>query len=149
MKLRLCLLIPLVLAFALTGAACDSNDSPTSPTTTEATATIASPTFTEEFIGTVPVSGSAFYSFSVTTYGTVNVTLISVGGTFVPSTVTLGLGLGVPSAESCAISSSINTSKGASAQLTGSYQPGVYCVMVSDIGNLFAAASVAVTIAYP
>jgi len=148
-KLRHCFLIALLVGTAFATAGC--NDTPTSPTTTDTTTTttIASPTFTEEFLGTVPVSGSAFYSFSVTTYGTVTATLTSVSGSFVPATVTLGLGLGVPSGETCAVTSSINTAKGATAQLSTTYQPGVYCVMVSDVGNLFAAANVAVTIAYP
>ncbi|MFA5911436.1 MAG: hypothetical protein WC815_21880 [Vicinamibacterales bacterium] len=149
MKLRV--LLPALLGSALSIAGCDNTNSPTSATTTDTTTTttIASPTFTEEFIGTVPVSGSAFYSFSVTTYGTVTATLTSVSGTYVPSSVTLGLGLGVPSGETCAVTSSINTTKGSSAQLSATYQPGVYCVMVSDVGNLFSAATVAVTIAYP
>jgi hypothetical protein len=149
MTLRLSCLLPVLVGSSLAVAGCGS-DTPTSPTTTTETVTaIAAPAFTEEFAGTVPISGSTFYSFSVTTYGTVNVTLTSVGGTYVPSTVTLGLGLGVPSGETCALTSSINTAKSSTAQLTGTYQPGVYCVMVSDVGNLFAAATVAVTIAYP
>lgn len=133
----------------LTTSGCSDPDTPTSPTTTTTTATAAAPAFTEEFVETVPVTGSVFYSFTVTQYGTVNVSLTSVSGQFVPSTVTLGLGLGKPDAETCAPSSSIHTQSGAGPQLTGTYDPGVYCVKVSDVGNLFSAARVAVTIAYP
>jgi hypothetical protein len=150
MHLRLYFLFSLAVGAALIGSGC-SGDTPTSPTTTDTTTTttIASPTVTEEFIGSVPVSGSAFYSFTVTTYGTVNVTLTDVSGAFVPSTVTLGIALGVPSGETCAATSNISTAKGTSPQLSATYQPGVYCAMVSDVGNLFAAAKFAVTIAYP
>lgn len=129
-----------------------SHDSPTSPTTTTTattTVTAASPIYSEDFINTVPVGGSAFYSFSVTQYGTVNVSLTSVSGQFVPSTVTLGLGLGKPDAETCATTSSISTPSGTGPQITGAFDPGVYCVKVSDVGNLFSAARFSVTIAYP
>jgi hypothetical protein len=129
--------------------ACRHTDSPTSPTSTTTTPAAASPTYSEEFGDTLPVSGAAFYSFTVTQYGTVNVSLTSVSGTYVPSTVTLGLGLGKPDGETCATSSSISTQSGAGPQLTGTYDPGVYCVKVSDVGNLFSAARFVVTIAYP
>lgn len=133
----------------LTTSGC-SGDTPTSPTTTTTTAaTAAAPIYSEEFIDSVGVSGTAFYSFTVTQYGTVNISLTSVSGAFVPSTVTLGLGLGMPEAEGCSATSSVSTQAGAGPQITGAYNPGVYCVKVSDVGNLYAAAKFAVTIAYP
>jgi hypothetical protein len=136
----------------LTASGC-SGDTPTSPTTTTTTttptATAASPIYSEDFVDTIPVGGAIFYSFTVTQYGTVNVSLTSVSGQFVPSTVTLGLALGKPDAESCTPSNSISTQSGAGPQLTGTYDPGVYCVKVSDVGNLYAAAKFAVTIAFP
>ena len=97
----------------------------------------------------VPVAGASFYSFSVTQYGTVNLTLTSVGGSFVPRTVTMGFGIGVPSAESCAATTSIATSGGTAPQLTGNYPAGVYCVVVHDVGNLFAPANITVYIEFP
>lgn len=134
----------------LTSPGC--SDSPTSPSSTDTTTTstaAAAPTFTEEFAATVPVTGSAFYSFTVTTYGTVNVSLTRVGGQYVPSTVTLGLGLGKPEAETCTTTTSVSTPAGTGPQLSAVYEPGVYCVKVSDVGNLYSAANFAVTIAYP
>ena len=140
----------LVLTLLTTiGCSGDTPTSPTTTTTTTTTTTVASPAFTEEFNGTVPVSGSAFYSFTVTQYGTVNVSLTSVSGQYVPSTVTMGLGLGRPDAETCATTTNITTQSGVGPQITGTYDPGVYCVKVSDVGNLFSAAKFAVTIAYP
>lgn len=136
----------------LTAIGCSGN-TPTSPTTTTSTTTTtvtaASPAFTEEFIDTVAVSGSVFYSFTVTQYGTVNISLTSVSGQYVPSTVTMGLGLGKPDAETCATTQNITTQSGSGPQLTATYDPGVYCVKVSDVGNLYSAARFAVTIAYP
>lgn len=134
----------------LTSSGC-SGDTPTSPTstTTTTTTTVATPIYSEDFNDVVSVNGATFYSFTVTQYGTVNVSLTSVSGQFVPSTVTLGLGLGKPDAEGCVTSTSVSTQSGAGPQLTGAYDPGVYCVQVSDVGNLFSAARFAVTIAYP
>jgi len=127
----------------------DSPTSPTDTTTTTTTTTIATPAYTEEWSDTVTVGGERFYSFTVTQYGTVNVSLTSVSGQYVPGTVTMGMGLGTPAAETCSTSSSISTPAGTGPQLTGTYSPGVYCVAVRDVGNLFSAARFSVTIAYP
>lgn len=125
--------------------------SPTSPTTTATTTTAAAaaPTVTDTFNATVPVGGYTFYSFTVTVYGTVNVTLNTVQGQFVPATVMLGVGLGTPSAEDCVTSASVTTAAGSAVHVTQTLNPGVYCARVHDIGNLFAPASVNVTVAYP
>jgi hypothetical protein len=127
------------------------DESPTSPTdtSTSSSTTAAAPTVSEEFLSTVPVGGSKFYSFTTSTYGTINLTLTSVGGNFVPSTVMLGLGIGQPSGTDCVTTTSVNTAAGSTAQVTGTYDAGVYCAKVSDIGNLYAPASFNVTIAYP
>jgi hypothetical protein len=133
---------------AVLAAGC-SDDTPTSPSVTSTTQTAAAPTITEQFDGVVPVGGSTFYSFTTSTYGTINITLTGVGGTFVPATVMLGLGLGQPSGTDCVTSTSVNTAAGGTAQVTGTFDPAVYCAKVSDIGNLFAPASFSVSIAYP
>ena len=139
------------VVLAMSVASCAN--SPTSPTTTTTTTTTntaaADPATTENFTGRVPVSGSAFYSFTVSQYGTVNITLTEVNGQFVPSTVTLGLGIGRPSGEGCATTSTVNAQAGSTAQITGVYEAGVYCAEVFDVGNLFAPATFNVSIAYP
>jgi hypothetical protein len=140
-----------LIAACLLIASCDKTETPTSATDTSSTttATAASPVFSEEFAGTFDADNASFYSFSVTQYGTVNVTLTSVGGTFVPSSLQVGLGLGSPSGTDCTTSTTITTRSGSAPQLTGTYQPGVYCVRVYDVGNVFGSANFAVTIAYP
>jgi hypothetical protein len=135
------------VASVVTACGSDS-ETPSSPSTTTPT-TVASPTVSEDFIGTVGVGGSAFYSFTVEQNGTVNVTLTSVSGSGVPGTAWLGLGIGVPSGEECPATSTVNTPPGATAQLTGTYAPGIYCARVADIGNLFAPARFEVVIAHP
>jgi hypothetical protein len=135
------------VAAALLGAACGGSTT-TAPTTTTPAAVV--PTTTATWVGTVPVGGSVFYSFSLASSGTVSVTLTSVSGTYVPPTVMLGLGVGAPSGTACVVSgTTTNAAAGTSAQLTGTYGPGVECVNVSDIGNLFAPATFNVTITYP
>jgi hypothetical protein len=139
----------LLLVAALLVSGCDDSSTPTSPSDTGATTTLASPTTTELFAGRVPVGGATFYSFSVVENGTVNVTLADVGGANVPSTVWLGLGIGTPAGEDCSTATTINTAAGSAVHLTGTYAPGVYCVRVWDIGNLVAVAAFNVTIAHP
>jgi hypothetical protein len=141
------------LLFAIvTGFGC-SGETPTSPTTdattTTTATTAATPVFTEDWADTLAVGGERFYSFTVTQFGTVNVSLTSVSGQFVPGTVTVGMGLGTPTAETCSTTSSISTQAGTGPQLTGTYNPGVYCVIVWDVGNLFSAARFSITVAYP
>jgi hypothetical protein len=141
----------LLAAAALVLSGCDDSSTATSPsdTDTSTTTTVASPTATELFAGRVAVGGSAFYSFTVVENGTVNVSLVDVGGASVPSTVWLGLGIGAPSGEDCSATATVNTPAGSAVHLTGTYAPGVYCVRVWDIGNLVAVAAFNVTIAHP
>lgn len=142
----------ILCGLALVAAACNEPElvSPTAPTTTTtATTGAAAPTFTETFVGTVPVGGYSFYSFTVTVYGTVDVTLNSVQGPFVPPTVMLGLGLGTPSGEDCATMATVITASGTVIHMTQTLNPGVACVRVYDVGNLFGPATFNVTIAYP
>lgn len=143
-------LLPIIVSVALVATvACNKTETPTSPTNTTPVTTIAEPTVTEEFVGTVTVGGFSFYSFSVEQNGTVQLTLASVSGANVPSTVWLGLGIGIPAGEDCATTSAINTQVATSAQLSGTYAPGIYCARVHDIGNLIAPATFTMSIAHP
>lgn len=118
----------LILLALVTNVGCNG-DTPTSPTdtttTTTTTTTVATPVYSEEWSDTLAVGGERFYSFAVTQYGTVNVSLTSVSGQYVPSTVTVGLGLGTPAAETCATSTGLSTTAGSGPQLSGAYNPGV------------------------
>jgi hypothetical protein len=137
-----------LLTLALTSAC--GGDTSTSPAPTNTT--VAAPTATEKWSGTLPVGGAVFYSFVVTQNGTVNVTLVSVGGTAagdVPATAALGLAIGSPSGTGCSGGSVTNAQPGTDPQVTGTYSPCRYCVNVSDVGNLPAPATFSVTIAHP
>jgi hypothetical protein len=141
--------IALGLVCLLAAASACSKNAAASVSTTAPSTTPVAPTTTDEFDDTVPVGGSTFYAFSVQQYGMVNLTLTSVQGAGVPTTVMLGLGLGTVSATACTTTGTTDAAAGATAQLTGAYEPGVYCAKVSDIGNLFAPATFALAIAHP
>ena len=131
-----------------------SHNSTTEPslttTTTTTTATVAAATVSETFTGTLPVGGFRFYSFNIAANGTVNVTLNSVSGAGVPSTVQLGLGIGQPSGADCpATTTATAGSSFAKPHATGVFGPGLFCVRVFDVGNLFAPAAFNITIAHP
>ena len=132
-------------AFATLGC----SDTPTSPSTTTTTAAVVEPTIIEDFGGTIGLGTSSFYSFTIVQAGTVQVTFSSVGGSNVPATVWMGLGIGQPSGEDCVTTNAINTQAGTSPQLTGTYASGVYCVKITDIGNLVAPARFAISIGHP
>ena len=122
------------LAAALSGAACGSDSATTtSPTTTAATSS------TEFFAGTLSPRGDAFYSFGVTSGGTVSITLASVAAARIGPAVTsrLTVGIGVPSGFGCSTTSTVDTAPGLSAQMTAAgAKDNIYCMKVSDPGVL-------------
>jgi hypothetical protein len=128
---------------ALFTTACGKNNSPTTPTRTP-----ASPTTSERYVSTMGVGGSAFYSFSVSQYGTVNLTLTAVSGAD-DSSVAIGLGLGVPSGFGCSATTTATASAGTTPQVTNTYEAGVYCLRVYDVGNLTGPLTFDVTVAHP
>jgi hypothetical protein len=125
-----------------------SNNSTTTPSTTTPSTTM----YRERFTSTLPVGGSQFFSFSIATAGTVTVTLESIGGPGVPSSIVVNMGVGTPSGTTCSASESevqVTGGAGLTAVQTGTQQPGVLCVVVSDPGNLFAPATFTVVIDHP
>ena len=143
------LLYLVLVLYAATTAACGKSSTPTSPTTTTTTETVVDPTVSERFTGNLAVNGSRFYAFDVGATGTVTLTLDSVGGGAVPTTVWVGLGVGVPDGTDCSTTASLNTQSGAGPHVSATLSPGTYCARIYDVGNLAAPASFAVTIAHP
>jgi len=131
-----------LLTLALTMAACSSSD-PTATVTSP-----SAPTTTETFTGTVqPNFGVDFHAFTVAQSGAVSVTLTAAGP---PATIFMGMGIGTPSATTCAVISGDSTIAPASAtaQLTGNLSAGSYCVQVYDVGNQAAPVTYSVTVAH-
>jgi hypothetical protein len=141
---------PIVGVLLLCGACSHDSTAEPSLTTTASSATVAAPTVSEVFASTVPVGGFKFYTFNIAANGTVNVTLNSVSGTGVPTTVQLGLGIGQPAGTDCSATVTATAGSGTAApQVTGTFGPGLFCVRVFDVGNLFNPANFTVTIAHP
>lgn len=141
------LIFATLLGVTLPGAACKGS-STTAPSATT-TLPVASPTETLTWSGTLPVGGSKFYSFTVGVNGEVDVTLVSIFGNGVAPGVALGLGIGTPAGTACGTSKTVNAQAGSTAQATGTFAPGVYCVSLADVGNLSAPATFTITIAHP
>ena len=141
---------PIVGVLVLCGACSHNSTAEPSLTSSSTSTTPAAPTVSEVFASTLPVGGFKFYTFNIATNGTVNVTLNSVSGAGVPTTVQLGLGIGQPSGTDCATTVTATAGSTAAApQTTGTFGPGLFCVRVFDVGNLFNPASFRVTIAHP
>jgi hypothetical protein len=121
--------------------ACNFQNQTTTPTPSP-----ASPTVSENWSGTLVVGGAKFYSFTVSQYGTVNITLASF-----PAAVPVGLSIGEPQKTTCSGTSNATTVQpGATApQLTGAFVPGVHCLLIYDVGSLTDSSPFAVTIDHP
>ncbi len=110
------------VAAALALAACGGSSLPT----------LATPTTTDTFTGTLAAKGVDAHSFSMAKAGTLVVTLTTLSP---QSSITVGLGLGQPSGTTCSITSTDETAKvGSAEQVT--LDAGTYCVAIYDIGNV-------------
>jgi hypothetical protein len=123
--------------------------SSTTPSSTTTTTVPAAPTTTETFTGTLSVGGSVVYSFTVSQTGTVNATLVSIGGAGVPATVQVRMAIGTPADAGCSATASSIIKAGTAAQVSVTEQPGVFCASLADVGNLFSPADFSVTIDHP
>ena len=133
-----------VVAFAATlSIAC--GDDATSPTPTTLTVD------TEVYTGTMTVGGSGFYSFSVGGPGAAAITFGSLtnASTGRPLDVAMGLGVGIPAGEGCNVTTSATAAPALTAQLSSPVLPGIYCVQLSDVGNLRVPAVFGVRIVHP
>jgi len=96
------------------------------------TTTPNAPTTTETFTGTLGVGGVDSHTFTVAQSGALTVTLTTLSP---QTTITVGLGLGLPSGTACTLSSTDNTAKMGSVEQT-TLDPGAWCVAIYDIGNV-------------
>lgn len=142
MRQSVCVLLGCLLA-----ASCSKND--TSPSTTSSTVTVAPPSVTETWQNTLAVGGSRFYSFPVSLNGTVNVTLAKLTEGGQDSEAAVGLALGFPAGTGCTANTSVTATVGTDPQVTNTYAPGIYCVKISDAGNLSGPAEFRILVAHP
>jgi len=133
--------IAFVALAAAMSAACGSSSS----TTTSPSATSTSPV-TDTFASEVAVRGSASRAFTMTTAGTVKVTLTTFGNGTIPA----GVGIGVPgSGAPCSLEQSVVTPPGDTPQIVTSADAGTYCAQVYDTGSLIQDTSFSLVIEHP
>jgi hypothetical protein len=128
----MCLLTP-----ALAALACGATNTPTPTAATPATVT-------ESFSGAVAQQGTEAHSFTVSTAGSVQISLTSVEPL---ATMSLGVSIGSWNGTTCgaAIAKNDDARSGATA-LSGTATAGDYCVQVYDSGNIPESWSVSYTV---
>lgn len=137
---------------ATSSAACARTDTASPATTiTSPSTNPADPTTTETFTGILQPRGTAFYSFTVASYGTVNITLDEVTGVQVAEDVPFEfeIGPGVPRGTGCSPTSVLVVAPGEGPHTSGVYDAGILCVRLRELGNLPAPARFRITIAHP
>ena len=123
------------IAAAFLCTACGDSPDPIAPTNAYLGSIAA-----ESFRGTLPVGGSIFYSFTSPNDGPISLTLLELTVDGVASDVQVSVSLGRPAGTGCSAGTAILATAGSVAQISGDYGYGVYCALISDPGNLTAAA---------
>jgi hypothetical protein len=140
-------LLLLVLAGTLAGGSV-AGCSPLGPTTTPEQ--LPNPAVTvENFSGSLPLKGFAFYSFSVVEPGTTYLSLISLKEAGADVDVFVTIALGRPRGTSCTTTSVLPVKADGSLQLTGTTERGVHCAAIFDSGNLTKDATFSLNIVHP
>jgi hypothetical protein len=134
--------LPVAFVLAILCAACggDAKEIPTAPTVSPASVS-------ESFSGSLTVQNQNSHNFFVSSAGQLAITLTAVGP---PSDIAIGLGLGVPSGFSCALTlgtGTFNTVQASTApQIKGIAIPGTFCVTVYDVGNVMDTVDYTITV---
>jgi hypothetical protein len=137
-----------LLTFALCTAAmfcgCSKDATPTSPSDTATTA--PAPIL---FNGSLEPRTARFYSYSLTTAGTVSAMLASVELNGKPMSNALEIGLGIPAGTGCSVIVAQNAAPLLIPQLRQDFGAGTYCVRVADVDGLPAAMNFTVRVTHP
>jgi hypothetical protein len=144
-------LLTIAACASLAVCGCSKDKSPTSPTSTTTTATAAAAPDPSPFLfgGTLEPHGTRFYSYSLTTAGSVSAMLASVERNGLPVTNALEIGLGIPAGTGCAVSVTQNSASLLIPQLRQDFGSGTYCVRVTDVDGLPAAMNFTVRVHHP
>lgn len=136
----------LLLCAALAGAGC--GDEAATPTSASSATAVTSAT--KLFAGVIPVKGTRFYSYTVSSPGTVSAMLASLTtGTGAATEHRLELGIGTPAGTGCAVRQVVSTSPALVPQLTQDAAAGTYCVSIADLEGLPASMNFAIRIVHP
>ncbi len=126
----------MAIGAALVLAGCGSDNTPTTPSNT-------SKTMTENWSSVIAPGGASARSFSVSSAGTIVVTLTA------GPTVGLGVGLPRTNGGGCRLGVSVNASPGTTPQINTQADAGQYCVQVYDLGTLTDPIGFALKIEHP
>ena len=93
-------------------------------------------------------AAAASRSFTAASAGTATIALTQIGP---PADVTVGLGVGIPRADSagCYLTQTVQTGASSAPQLTAAVEAGSYCVRLFDTGALTSPVAFNVTIVRP
>lgn len=127
---------------------CTSSGSDSSSALSALAAPSSAVLVTDNFTGTVAVGGSDVHTFTVATASQpVTVTMTAAGP---PATISMGIGIGQMSGDTCSIFSGASAVLPASTtpQLAGTISAGSFCVAVFDAGNQLAPVDYALTVVH-
>jgi hypothetical protein len=110
---------------------------------------VAPPALTEKFSGALAIGASKFYSFSVGSNGTITITLTTLTENGQDSSTQMALALGAPGGTGCRANTTVTIAAGSTPHITGTYGPGVYCALLTDVGNLTTPSTFVISIAHP
>lgn len=133
----------LLIAAALAMSACGDSATPTSPTAA------ASTLKTILFTGTLQPLGTRFYSYTLTSAGTVSAMLASLERGNAPAANPVELGIGIPAGTGCATTISSATSTSLIPQLKQDFGAGTYCVRIADRDGLPVPMNFTIRVVYP
>ena len=131
----------ILVAIAAAGCGKDPVTTPTSATTTTATTTL--------FAGTLQPRATRFYSYTLTTAGTVTAMLASLEQAGAPKPNAVELGLGIPAGTGCAVESPSSTTTSLVPQIKQDAGIGTYCVRISDTIGLPAPMDFTIRVIHP
>jgi hypothetical protein len=104
------------------------------------------------FTGAMSPGESQFYSFTVQTTESTEVTLVSLLPEKASSpalAIPMSIGLGTPSGTGCRLAAAVVTAPGLTAQLTMPTTPTIFCAQIADAGQLTGPVSFTVKIVHP
>jgi hypothetical protein len=128
--------VVIALSATILIAGCGSDSTPTTPSNT-------SKTVTENWSSVVAPGGASTRTFTVTSAGTIVVTLTA------GPTVGLGVGLPRTNGGGCRLGVAVNASPDTTPQISTQADAGQYCVQVYDLGTLTDPIGFALKIEHP
>ena len=137
---------PRLLAAAFLLAVTAACHTPANPVSAPSEVTVSTFVFT----GTLTVGGQKFYSFTVSSAGTIQAMLASLtaANNAVP-TARVRFAIGVPAGTGCRETTATTTTPALVPQLTANLSEGIYCVSVTDTGTLTRDMNFAIRVMHP